>query len=61
MLAWITDNFSTILIAVLFFAVVAWAVLVLRKDRKKGGCSSCGSCGGCGGCSGCGMQSSQKK
>lgn len=58
MLAWITDNFSTILIAVLFFAVVAWAAVVLRRDRKKGGC---GSCGGCTGCSGCGVQGSQKK
>lgn len=51
MLAWITSNFTTILIGALFLAVVVWAVYVLRRDKKKGN-SPCG----CSGCKGCAME-----
>ncbi len=47
MLEWITANLATIVVAAIVVAVVAFVIVKMVKDRKKGrGTCSCG-CGGC--------------
>lgn len=58
MLAWLSANIGTILIAIVLFAIVAAIVVKLVRDKKQGkstcGCNCPGCHGGsCGGCSGC--------
>lgn len=45
MLAFLTNNLSTILVGGALLIVLALIVLRLRKN--KGSCSSCSSCAGC--------------
>ena len=49
MLAWLSENYATLIVAVLLAAAVGGAVAVMIRNRKKGK-SSCGC--GCPGCTG---------
>lgn len=51
MLQWMIANAGNAIVLAILLAVVAAVLLVMHRDRKKGGC-----CGGCSGCSGCGMK-----
>ena len=54
MIEWITDNLGTIIVSLVLLLVMAGAVVLLVRDRKKGR-SCCGkNCGACGMCSDCG-------
>jgi len=53
MIAWITQNYGTILVAAAVLALVALACVSLFRRRKKGGCPS--------GCSGCSYADACKK
>lgn len=42
---WITDNLATILISLALLAAVAFIVVKMIRDKKKGGCScGCADC-----------------
>ncbi len=49
MFAWITENFATLIVATILFAVCTLIIIKLWRDRKKGK-NSCGC-----GCAGCAM------
>lgn len=51
MLQWMIANAGNAIVLAILLTVVAAVLLVMYRDRKKGGC-----CGGCSGCSGCGMK-----
>lgn len=55
MIAWLTSNLATIVVGIVFFAIVGLVIWSMVRDKKSGK-SSCG--GNCGGCSGCGMSGS---
>jgi hypothetical protein len=47
---------ATIVTGVVLFALVAFALIITRRVKKKRGalgCSGCSGCAGCAGCSGC--------
>ena len=47
MLAWLMDNYLTLIICAVLVLLVTGAVWVLVRDRKKGKSSCGGSCGSC--------------
>ncbi len=49
MIAWLTENMATILVAAVLIAVIALVIVGMIKNKKKGrGACSCGcDCGGC--------------
>ncbi|MDR1628662.1 MAG: FeoB-associated Cys-rich membrane protein [Oscillospiraceae bacterium] len=48
MLAFLTENLSTIIVAALVVLAVVLIIVKLRRDKKKGAVCSCGdACGGC--------------
>ena len=47
MLAWLAENFATILICLVLAAMVAAIVVKLVKDKKKGKSTCGGNCGCC--------------
>lgn len=53
MLAWISENLATILIALGLTAILAAVIAVLIRDKKRGKSSCGGNCAHCpmGGCS----------
>ena len=58
MITWISENISTIIIALVLAAAVAGIIIHMVRGKRKGG-SSCGC--GCGGCSMSGVCHSHKK
>ena len=58
MVAWITANLATIIVAIVVFGVWGLAVWYLVRSRKtgKGGCSCGGGCSGCPGSKYCHSQ-----
>lgn len=53
MIAWIAENYGTILVGAAVLAAMALAVASLLRNRKTGGCSS--------GCTGCAHADACKK
>ena len=51
MLQWMIANAGNALVLAILLTVVAAVLLVMHRDRKKGGC-----CGGRSGCYGCAMK-----
>lgn len=53
MLAWLSQNWGTLLISAALVIVVALVIWSMVRGKRQGksscGCS-CGSCGGCGAC-----------
>lgn len=43
---WLIHNAGTVLVAILVCALVAWIVINMVRDRKKGGSCGCG-CADC--------------
>lgn len=59
-MGWLSDNISTVIIALVLAAVVAGVIAFMTVRHKKGrGCCS-GSCGGCS-CCGAGHSCAGKK
>ena len=52
MIAWIMENFGTILITAVLIAIVAAIIVHLFRKKKKGGSCSCGC--GCENCAAAG-------
>lgn len=52
MLAWLENNFSSIIVALILLATIVFIVVKMVRDKKAGRSSDC--CGGdCGSCKGC--------
>lgn len=55
MLAWLTQNLSTIVVLVVLAGIVAAIIVHMIRNKKKGksscscGCESCGLCDACNG------------
>lgn len=53
MLAWLTENLGTIVVALILLAVVTAIIVSMIRDKKKGksscgcDCAHCGCCGSC--------------
>lgn len=47
MLTWLSSNLATILISLVLIAVVAFIIVVMRRDKKKGKSACGGNCGHC--------------
>lgn len=53
MLAWLTENLGTIVVALRLLAVVTAIIVSMIRDKKKGksscgcDCAHCGCCGSC--------------
>ena len=48
---WIIANIGTVIVALVIVAIVAGAIIKLRKDKRAGRSCSCGC-----GCSGCALK-----
>ena len=53
MLAWFAANWGTLLVCLILLGIVAFIVMQLRKDKKKGKSSCGGNCAHCGMCNSC--------
>ena len=49
MIAWLAANIGTVLICAALIGIVAFIIVGMVRDRRKGK-SSCGCAGGCAGC-----------
>ena len=47
MLQWMIANAGNAIVLAILLAVVAAVLLVMHRDRKKGGCCGCSGCSGC--------------
>ena len=61
MAAWLANNVGTIIICAILICLVAFIVIGIIRDKKKGKSPCCGNCAGCAMANACHGKQPQKK